>query len=568
MSQKPPNTGKDVLFRRMLMAVVSSIIVQCLLMSLVVLLTHLSPTRPLSWLEESLSLVTSLSTWCYFLILSAVIVLQGVVCSKSYLTSPPLLDTRFAVLCSVFTPHNLTVVSLHLTIGAILVWLHLSFEGSLSLSKKCETLAGNCLREDYVYLLLSGVFTGAHHFLRSSFFETRHLEFPVIPQGKFTQVRREMSRLIPRVMTTAVWPVMYFLGLYYSFGGCVRGVVAPVLFLSVEDEPLDRVSRLVDVQLMFRVWLYSGFFSLTMESMHLLFQVHLTEWMEFDVGQRVYEERASMSLGEALALEEVPIMQQLGFLDLVTLAQKQKSRRGIIFSLSQPGGHPYNWNCIVDRCLGVARGFAKRVEEVCAAKQEVVVPLKPVAATLERPYAFHMRNLARVESPERARGSCPQPLPSTGQLILEFVKSRRQRIVDYVMSKPLVFYFFGVRSDSKIRHLLVTGQSVIWAVEAISSLAVISLREDSYGIVQKDLPGMIEALLGLKQALDKLHKMSLLSRKPQQDDREIRYLLGALRSADKRGIYRIVVAFREYFEDLALDQGVRDQLQGFFSFRE
>ncbi|XP_011305004.1 nucleoporin NDC1 [Fopius arisanus] len=569
MSELSQSGSRDLLFRRILMAVISSIIVQCLLMSLIVVLTHLSPTKPLSWPEEAFSTLISLRTWCYFFVLSTIIILQGVVCSKSYLTAPSLVDTRFASLCSVFTPHNLTVGGLHLTIGIVLVWLHLSFEDSnySSLKKNCRTMTGSCITEEYVFLVTSGLFTAVHHFLKNNFLTRRYLQFPIIPQSKFSQVRRETSKLISIAMTSAVWPTTYFLVFYYTFGGYIRRLIASIMFLNVE-EPLDKISRLFDTNLVFHVWLYSGLFSLTMDSMHLLFQVHLTEWMEFEIGQSVYSDnRGSMSLPEALGMDEVPIIQHLGYLDLMTLSQKQRSRRGIVFSLSQPGGHPYNWNCIVEKCLGMIKGYSKKVEEVCAVRQEITAPLS-APASLDRPYSFHMRNLARVESLEKTPGTAIKPVPSTGEFLVEFFRSRRQRIVDYVMSKPLVLYFFGVRSDSRIQHLLVTGQPVVWAVDAISSLAVISLKEDPYGIVQKDLPGMIEELLGLKLALDKLHKMILLSRKSQQDDKNIRHLLGALRSAGKRSIYRIFVAFNEYFEDLALEQNVKDQLQGFFSFRE
>lgn len=268
--------------------------------------------------------------------------------------------------------------------------------------------------------------------------------------------------------------------------------------------------------------------------------------------------------------DQVPIIQHLGYLDLVTLSQKQKNRRNVVFSLSQPGGHPYNWNCLVEKCLGLIRGYSKRIDDVCSVKPEVAVPVKSLAPTLERPYAFHMRNLAAKvnEVPDAADAVKAKPPTASGHFLMEMIKRKRESITTYVMSKPLVFYFFGVRSESKIQHLLIEGQPVIWAVDAISSLAVISLKEDPYGIVQKDLPGMIEALLGLKHALDKLQKMSLLMRKPQQDDKEMRLLLGGLRSSNKRSIYRIVMGFREYIDDLAIEAAVKEQLQGFFSCRE
>ena len=110
--------------------------------------------------------------------------------------------------------------------------------------------------------------------------------------------------------------------------------------------------------------------------------------------------------------------------------------------------------------------------------------------------------------------------------------------------------------------------AIIWAADAISSLAAVSLNEDPYGIVQKNLPKIIDELSSLKQTLDKLQKLNISIRKPMSNDRYLKQTMTALRSAVRRSLYRIVSHFRHYIDDLALPPLTVEQLQPFFTYRE
>lgn len=564
---------KELLFQRMLMAVISSIVVQFFFMSCVILITNLSITAPLSWLQDTWAILTCFRMWCYFIVLAIVIILQGLVCSRNYLNAPPFAASRFAMFCNLLTPHNFMVGGLYLTIGIVLVWLHLSLEGGKrsSLTTHCNTINGNCLVEEYLFLILGGLWTGIYYFAKTNIFGLHKLQFSIIPQSIFTQIRRGISTLLPQAMTSAVWPSLYFFGLYYLIGTYLRGMAVSALFINVENDPLDKVSTLLNVSLILHCWMYATLFVLTMNTMHLLFQAYLTDWMPFEIGQSIYSTSTSavtITLSEALIMDKVPIIQHLGYLDLVTFAQKQKHRRNTLFTLSQPGGHPYNWNNIVEKCLSLIRKFSEEINIVCTCKQQdtKLTTTIPTSYKPEQAYSYHMRNLS---SPTVVTEHITtQQSTATGQIIFDLIKSKKQNFIAYLLSKPLIFYFFGTEHDSKIQHLMINGQPIIWAADAISSLAVASLTEDPYGIVQKDLSIIIETLLLLKQSLDKLYKMNMLARKPQHDDKDVKQMLTLLRSASRRSVYRIVNNFKDYINDLTLEQTVKDQLLNFLVCKE
>ena len=56
-------------------------------------------------------------------------------------------------------------------------------------------------------------------------------------------------------------------------------------------------------------------------------------------------------------------LQYLGYLDLNLLAKQNVHRRGELFSLSQPGGHPHNWNNVSSQCFNTLKLLTERIRE-------------------------------------------------------------------------------------------------------------------------------------------------------------------------------------------------------------
>ncbi|XP_011499832.1 PREDICTED: nucleoporin Ndc1 [Ceratosolen solmsi marchali] len=523
---------KELLVKRMFLAVAASIIVHFILMSGVILVTNLKITHPVEWIQDTWNVITCLRMWTYFLVFSMVIFLQGIICSKDYINPISYASSRFVKFCHIFTMHNLLVGSLFILLGGILAWLHLSVEDSRfsSLIKNCETLQGYCLVEEHYFLLLEGFWIGFYFFTNFSYLDSRNLQFCIIPRSKLSQVKRGIQIMITNTLLDAVWPTIYFLGFYSAFGNYCRSFFTSPFSLSIEDIPLDKISRLLSLSLIFYAWLHAVLFVLIIQSMHLFFQAYLTEWIPFVIEKIELTEKSKISLADALGMEKFPILRQLGYLDLVTIAQKDKTRRSILFTLSQPGGHPYNWNNIIEKSLSLIKKFSEGLNSACSNQKEEnpkltnTVPIS-CAQTSDKLYNYHMRNL--------------------------------------VSATPTIEQF-----ENKLRHAINDAQTVIWAADAISTLATVSLNEDPYGIVQKDLPEIIEVLLNVKQSLDKLQKLNISIRKPMSDDKFLKQTLTALRSAVRRSLYRIVSHFKNYIDDLALSPLTVDHLQPFFTYRE
>jgi nucleoporin NDC1 len=568
---------KELLVKRMFFALATSIIVHFILMSGVILVTNLKITHPLEWIQNTWNVITCLRMWTYFLIFSMVIFLQGIICSKDYMNPISYASSRFVKFCHIFTLHNLLVGSLYTLLGGILAWLHLSVQDGKfsSLVKRCEKLPGYCLVEEHYFLLLDGFWIGLYFFTSTSFLGSRNLQFSIIPQSKLSQVKRGIQIMITNTLLDAVWPTIYFLGFYSVFGNYCRSFFTSPFSLSIEDIPLDKISRLLSLSLIFYAWLHAVLFVLIIQSMHLLFQAYLTEWIPFDIDKIELTEKSKISLVDALTMEKIPILQQLGYLDLVTIAQKDKTRRLTLFTLSQPGGHPYNWNNVIEKSLSLIKKFSQGLNSACSNQNEQVSTLgktTPISCvqTTNKPYSYHMRNLvspvAAAASPIHAKDDNKQT--TTDNFFIQYYKNMKKNLINYLLSKRLISYIFAEQFENKLRHVINDAQAVIWAADAISTLATVSLNEDPYGIVQKDLPEIIEVLLCLKQSLDKLQKLNISIRKPMSDDKFLKQTLTALRSAIRRSLYRIVSHFKNYIDDLALSPMTVDHLQPFFTYRE
>ncbi|EZA48351.1 Nucleoporin NDC1 [Ooceraea biroi] len=440
MIQPDDKSSKELLTRRIFLAVVSSVTLQFFFVCCLVLFANLS-TDYVHWLQETWSIVTSLRMWTFLVIFTTVVFLQAVFCRRVYLHTPPYYKSRFTKLLATFTAQNLYLGTLYVIIGGILIWFHLLLKGG---------------------------------------------------------------------------------------------------------------------------------------STYLFFEVYLTEWTQFKFGLSgaLSTDGSELTLIEALSMDKIPIMQHLGYLDLVTLAQKEKARRATLFTLSQPGGHPYNWNCVVQRCTDLLNKFSSDLNAISVKPQPPLTCYgKSVLTTMGRPTqqkdrVYHMRKLVPDVAPTlTAVETITQETSYTG-LLAQFVKQKRDAFVTYLLSKPLINYIFGEQDENKIRYVLFNSQPVMWAAEAISSLSVFSLTEDHHGIVQKDIPTIVNALLSVKQALDKQQKSVILARRLQTEDKLIREIFTSLRSAIKRSLYRIVTNFEPYINDLCLESAAVEQLQSFLNYKE
>ncbi|XP_053979404.1 nucleoporin NDC1 [Hylaeus volcanicus] len=573
MMQTNKKGCKELLMQRMFLAIISSIAVQFFLVSCLFLITNLNSDYA-SWFQNTWAAITSLRMWSYFCVLATVTFFQGIICSKSYSNTPPYLKSRFAKFRKIFTSQNILLGALHIIIGGLLVWLHLSVQGGTYsfLTRECTIVYGTCLIEEHYFLFLSGFWSGLYFFLKISILRVNYLKFPVIPMSKFYRFKTELCTLLPSLMAKCVWPTLYYLIVYYFMGSYCRSVILFLASAELESEPLNSIPRLINLPLIFHLWLYQLIFVLAIDSTYLLFNLHLTEWVPFEFKQsNVFNtDNSGVTLPEALSMDKIPIMQHLGYLDLVTVAQKEKARRSILFTLSQPGGHPYNWNCIVEKCIGYMKKFSDDLNAACIKIPEPsCVPNTSVITKgniFQKDYVYRMRSLVKEETLTSTQQIDIKKDDDNELFIQKFIKTKWNNFLIYLLSKPLIAYIFGEMEGGKVSHILFNGQSIVWAAEAMSSLSVSSISEDSYGIAQKDLPLVITTLITLKQALDKLQKSNIMAK--TQEEKFIQQIFRSLYGAIKRSLYRIVINFEAYIGELTLESATKEQLCNFLAYRE
>ncbi|XP_012059275.1 PREDICTED: nucleoporin NDC1 [Atta cephalotes] len=561
---------RELLIHRMTLAVITSIMLQLFVVCCVVLLTNLS-TDYAHWLEETWTIIMSPRMWAYIIMLTLVTFLQSFFCSKNYLRPPLYYKSRFAKLCMTLRIQSLHQRAFYIAIGGILVWLQLSLRKESSSTTDCSIVYGMYSIEEYYFLLFSGLWSGLYFSFKIDTFAEKYFQFPIIAQSKFLQLRRRFYIMFPTLMISSLWSTLYFMAIYYFMGSYFHEALLS-FSTQVEVKPLDTVSRLLNLSLIWQLWLYQFIFMLIINYTNTLFEIYLTEWTPFKFGlSGAYTPDSSeTTLIDVLSMDKIPIMQYLGYLDLVTLAQKDKMRRSMLFTLSQPGGHPYNWNCVVQKSTNLLKKFSLDLNAISTKSQDqscystLTARVPPVQ---QSKYIYHMRKLVPDIAPIPVSEDVREA-PYSGSFIQKFIKQKKDAFIAYLLSKPLINYIFGEQDDNKIRYALQNGQLMIWAAEAISSLTVFSLSEDSYGIVQKDVPVIINTLLSVKQALDKLSKSAMLARKMQADDKLIREIFISLRSAIKRSLYRIVTNFEPYINDLSLELPIIEQLQSFLNYKE
>lgn len=566
-----------LLKKRMLVALICNVALQFILLCSLIFIINLNLNITL-WMQNTWDSILSLKLRIYFLIFVGL--LQGIIYCNYYLHRQPYIKNRFEKLQHIFTSQYLLRGILSVLMGCNVVWLHLSLKkGNHNLLiDNCNILYGSCLIEEHYFLIIGGLWTGFYVFLTTAWSNQRYFHFNIIPLTKFSKFKTGICTILSTLTYISFWPVIYFMIGYYLMGSYMREFILSITSAQIEVKPLDSLSRLLSISLIFYLWAYQSVLIFVSKTTTLLLEIFLTEWIPLEIQQaNVFNNNVSMiTLADVLSSDDIPMVQHLAYLDLVTLAVKQKTRRKILFTLSQPGGHPYNWNCVIEKVLNLINGFTNELNAITNKPKEHFSSPNSMLTSLnasnlsafKSDYIYNMRKLAAETVPSINNSDDSKP-PEVKWLTYKYFLHKKDTIISYLLSKPLIYYIFGEQEDFKVEYALLNAQSVIWAIEAVSSLAIISLEEDSYGIVQKDLPTIFNTLLALKVSVDRLHKSNVLNKKPHNSDKSsAKLIFNSLRSESKRSLYRITIGFQSYINDLSLDPMIVEQLQSFLNYKE
>lgn len=486
-----------------------------------------------------------------------------------------------------------------------------------------------CLNERYLLLTLYGICVATIYYMRN-FPSAATCHFSLIHQSKHLKIRAYVYSSLRTSLLRTFLPVFISFAVY----NLMARFAAVWLLSTISNANLkfNNSVHIYDIKLLLHIWILTAHILSNMNLMAYLFEVFLAEPKQFPIepngmadgfSQQPNQHAHNVTLVEALANTKVPIVRQLAAQDLYTLATSKdaRARRQQIYKLSIPGGHPYNWNALCAQCLslinayndelkasiscitiGVAKpqnnnhqmigGYPSTIRRsfmyATASPGGYSISNSPKTATemaekiRQRQYneSAGMRNMMSPTREYNGVGKSAQS-PSTDPCArfndcIGHVGRRVKAFKCAILQTPGIHYLFAESETARLHSLLAPSktQEMAWIVQGIAAIATHSLREDHYGVVQTNLPTLIQTLLRLKVTIDKIPNLNgaitaLMESHQQTNSSQYPQNCALfMRNAVKRSLYDICITFAEYLPDLIRDDEDLKVIQCFVNFKE
>uniref|UniRef100_A0A8C3B2W3 Nucleoporin NDC1 n=1 Tax=Cyclopterus lumpus TaxID=8103 RepID=A0A8C3B2W3_CYCLU len=294
-------------------------------------------------------------TGCFFCVSS---VIPTIACSK------------IALLGQLLHPRQFVNSLAHCIMGIIVAWCC-----AVTLGGRYETIGypctqGDgtdsspqmCLNEYHLILLLAGAFVGFSHSLLAVISNINYVSFHTVQQYKYLRFKGSLPFVVKCSAAQALYSVRNYIVVYFFLGYIPKAWICKTLNLHLNSSvhPLDSIAGLLDLSLLYHQWISASFLLFTWNITLLLFRIFVTEVYSFPV-QSSFTEDAHQCLPKVLTDKQPMILKFLALQDVALLSQHSPSRRCEVFSLSQPGGHPHNWNAISKECLSLLADLTQRL---------------------------------------------------------------------------------------------------------------------------------------------------------------------------------------------------------------
>lgn len=485
-----------------------------------------------------------------------------------------------------------------------------------------------CVNEKYLLIALCGSMVAVWYCWKKDP-SNEPCEFAIIHQSKYLRIRSYFYSILWTTLVQVFVPVLAS-HVFYSLLGRFPFQWFLRSWLSFEFV-LNGNVHVYDVKLLMITWILATHIWSNLHLMAFLFQVFLTQPKVFPIeagkmgGDNVFNKQqvAEVTLVQALANTKVPIVRQLAALDLYTLSEYGDlyKRRQQIFALSLPGGHPYNWNALSAQCMALINAYNGELRTAIHNLKKgpsIQFNNNGLPGQIKYTQGFSS-NLVASPGPE-FRSSTPTPIPTSATEMAENIRKRQyneacgirnmltpislteneqllspikpvsdpcarfnqtlyiiqekiQNIKATILNMPGVRFLFGENEMAQLQVLLSLSKAdeIGWIVQGLSSIAVHSLHEDRYGVVQMNLPEIISALLQLRETINQLppslfnvNAISPYLRSFQAKPS------GAilLRNAVKRSLYHLSITFNEYLPDLMTNPNELRILRNYIDFLE
>uniref|UniRef100_A0A8C2E4L2 Nucleoporin NDC1 n=1 Tax=Cyprinus carpio TaxID=7962 RepID=A0A8C2E4L2_CYPCA len=333
-----------------------------------VLLSRFSLFHPIQWISDCTSLLTASSTIFSLVVLCGVVLITGFFNLEFYTLVPSIPCSRMALLGTVLHPRQCVHSLVYCTMGMLVMWC-----ASVTIGGRYSTLGTpcrqsesgevvTCLNEYHLFLLLAGAFMGYSHSFLGVVQNMYYVSFQPIQQYKYPRFKGCLPMVLKCSVIQSLYSARNFAALYFFFGYVPKTWISSTLNLQIDSslQPLDSLTGLLDFSLLYHLSISGAFLYLTWYLTVLLFRIYVTEAYSFPV-QSTFTEDAEQCLPKVLAEKNTLVMKFLALQDLALLSQHSLSRRLEVFNLSQPGGHPHNWNAISGECLSLLSELTQRL---------------------------------------------------------------------------------------------------------------------------------------------------------------------------------------------------------------
>ncbi|XP_051855605.1 nucleoporin NDC1 isoform X2 [Antechinus flavipes] len=386
---------RDMLWRVLGWRIATSVVWSVLLLPVCtgafVFFSSLDVLHPIQWISDALHDLYGSCVLSSLLLLSALVIVISVFNIEFYTVVPSIPCSRLALIGKIVHPQQVMHSLVHSAVGMLMAWcaavmtkdryhvLAVPCTDADSLESKA---ARACLNEHHLFLLLAGAFMGYSYSLLYFVNNMNYLPFPIIQQYKFLRFRRALPLLLRHSAVESLYLLRNFCFLYYFLGHIPKAWVSTAMDLQKDEKqpPLDSLSGLLDLSLLYHVWLCGVFLLVTWYTTWVLFRIYATEAHAFPV-QPMFTGDVEECLPRVLNGNTPLIIKYLALQDLMLLSQYSPSRRQEVFSLSQPGGHPHNWVAISRECLALLNDLTQKLvtyQEAAATNGRVKPPSSPV----------------------------------------------------------------------------------------------------------------------------------------------------------------------------------------------
>ncbi|XP_074507947.1 nucleoporin NDC1 isoform X2 [Sebastes fasciatus] len=335
-----------------------------------VTLSRFSLLHPIQTISECLSFLTSASAIFSFILLCGVIIMVGFLNLEYYTVIPTIACSKIALLGQLLHPRQFVNSLAHCIMGIIVAWCCAVTIGGRyeTIGYPCiqgdgtESSTRMCLNEYHLFLLLAGAFVGFSHSLLGVIYNMNYVSFHTVQRYKYLRFKGSLPLVVKCSASQALYSVRNYIVVYFFLGYIPKAWICKTLNLHLNSSihPLDSIAGLLDLSLLYHLWISASFLLFTWHITLLLFRIFVTEVYSFPV-QSSFTEDTHQCLPKVLTDKQPMIVKFLALQDLALLSQHSPSRRCEVFSLSQPGGHAHNWNAISKECLSLLADLTQRL---------------------------------------------------------------------------------------------------------------------------------------------------------------------------------------------------------------